>query len=1063
MKNNKLKRIIGISAALSLTLCLTGESVVYAQAENDDFAAALAEAMEEPEMQYRPYARWWLAEGSHTDETLIESIHELYDAGYGGIEFVTLDESAYLDDATYGWGSPEWIHDSQLIISECASLGMSVSMTSGTHWSTANLTVITPDDQEASQELGYTVTDAFTGSYEGELALCVLPAETSKQTLICVVAAKVTETEEELVLLDKDSLTVLDDEVTAVTDEDGFIESVNVSYTAPDEGDYLLFAFYQYGTGEYYTPASTGKSYTINYLSDAGSQALIDYWNENVLTDEMQEIIDQIDECDMYMDSLELNARGEETTGQLWSKEMLQEFQDRMGYDIAPYLPLLIKTFANGGCLGVELDYRYDLADDEEARFDEYLRNDFYQVTTELYTEKCLQPLADWLHSKNMYLRAENSYGKTFEISEPIKALDYVETEAFEFGNEIESYRAMSGAAHLFNKRYSSETGAEFFSNYLYNNGYYRQMFYMQYASGIQKTITHGYSSEYGPEGRVCWPGYEGMMDMFSERFNKRQPGSIDYTQLNEHLSRIQKILEQGVPQMDLAILRTDYSLNNWSYGFMGGGSDLYTNMVHNNKGFYWQDMTLQNAGYTYDYFSPYLLTDEDVSSSNAQINADGVAYQAVIVMEDELPYDSAVRLLEWAENGLPVVFVNNTDEIIDNNDNHKVNLAAGSRTGRNDGKDEELLQVVEQIKALDNVCTVESEAETYDALMQLGIRPRAEYAESNAEILSTLRKDGDTEYLYVYNYMYQNEENYTGQILMEGAFKPYVIDTWTGEVKEVASYDVVDGRTVLNLDIAPGEVMVFALESNGNEGDTYITSADNVYCTFKEDDQLILAVSESGSVSAVLNDGTVTDTEVTAPEDITLENWSLTVDSYEPGKEITRTETNDATGVTTTEVTYTTDHNLIEAGTLAELVPWKDIEALGEYISGTGTYTTSFTLPEDWNSEELGAVFAADSFSYGTAALWVNGQEVLVDMDSAEADISDYVQGGENTIEVRVTSSLRNAMRSYGYIMGASQATDENSSSFQNSAGGWLEQPEPDDYGMVGETSIITYQKVTV
>ena len=46
----------------------------------------------------------WLEEGSHTDETLRESVQELYDDGYGGIEFVTLDESQYLDKETYAWG-----------------------------------------------------------------------------------------------------------------------------------------------------------------------------------------------------------------------------------------------------------------------------------------------------------------------------------------------------------------------------------------------------------------------------------------------------------------------------------------------------------------------------------------------------------------------------------------------------------------------------------------------------------------------------------------------------------------------------------------------------------------------------------------------------------------------------------------------------------------------------------------------------------------------------------------------------------------------------------------------
>ena len=636
----------------------------------------------------------------------------------------------------------------------------------------------------------------------------------------------------------------------------------------------------------------------------------------------------------------------------------------------------------------------------------------------ELYTEECLQPLADWLHSRNMKLRAENSYGKTFEISEPIKALDYVETEAFEFGNEIDSYRAMAGGAHVFGKRYSSETGALMFANYLYNNGYFRQIFYMQYAAGVQKTVTHGYSSEYGPDGRVFWPGYEGMMDMFSERMNKRQPGFIDYPELNRHLSRIQKTLEQGEPQMDLAILRTDFALNNWTYEY-AGGNDMYYNMVHNNTGIYWQDMTLQNAGFTYDYFSPFLLTDEALSCKDGKLNADGAAYQAVILYQDELPYESAEVLLDWAKSGLPVIFVNHASELEDFGDPKTYETAAVT-TGSNDGKDQELAAVVEEIKAQPCVRTVDSEEEAYGALQELGIRPRAEYGQQNAKLLTALRADDDADYLYVYHYMYQDEDDYQGQISLDGEFTPFLLNTWSGEVQAYDSYEIQDGRTVLDVTMIPGQTAVFALKKAAEES----------------------AGEKQNNTEA-------------APEIIEINGWNLQVDSFEPGEKVERTETNEETGLTTTEYTYTTLHTAVDVGTLDDLVSWNEIPAVGESVSGIGTYTAAFTLPEDYNVETMTAVFRADSFCYGTAALWVNGQKVPVDMDGACADISAVVQPGENKIEVRVTSSLRNIMREVGYMMGDDGADDSGSSSLRGGAGGWIVQPEPDAYGMTGKTIV--------
>ncbi|MEE1492332.1 MAG: LPXTG cell wall anchor domain-containing protein, partial [Massilioclostridium sp.] len=83
-----------------------------------------------------------------------------------------------------------------------------------------------------------------------------------------------------------------------------------------------------------------------------------------------------------------------------------------------------------------------------------------------------------------------------------------------------------------------------------------------------------------------------------------------------------------------------------------------------------------------------------------------------------------------------------------------------------------------------------------------------------------------------------------------------------------------------------------------------------------------------------------------------------------------------------------------------------------------------------------------ADSFGGGSASIWVNGQKVPVNLDNGSADISDVVQPGENSIEVRVTSSLRNKMIEQGYS-------------------GWVTEKQPDAYGMTGQVLLKTAVKV--
>lgn len=1001
MKHSKSKKIATIFLAASMVFP-NGIMVNAEAADANQLIEKIESDYSNMEMKYRPYARWWLAEGSHTDTTLRESIKELYDAGYGGIEFVTLDESKYLDDKSYAWGSAEWIHDTKVIIQECQKYGMSVSMTSGTHWATANLTTITPDDQSASQELGYTTVSISGGengeasSYIGKLPVCVLPEGATKQRLEKVIVAKVTDpgSEDTPAKLDTNCMVDITD---SVVEENG---EYNVDFIAEDSDDYMIFAFYQYGTGENYKP-SVDKSYTINYMSPKGAEALIQYWDEHVLTDDVQGIIDQIEECDLYMDSLELNCRGENTTHLLWSEEMLNDFASRRNYDIGTLLPFLIKTSEH------PLVNTFEPADDEMKKTIDNLRTDFYQTMTDLYQENCLDIIREWLHTKNMKLRAEVSYCKTLEISQPVKSVDYVEGESLEFFNNIDLYRGLSGAAHIFDKRYSSETGAMFGANYLYDSDYYRQIFYMQYASGIQKTVTHGYSAEYGPEGAVAWPGYEGMFSGFSERFNKRQPYAIDSEAVNGHLSRIQKVLEQGVPQMDIGMLRSDY---NYNAGYAMIEQDTYQNKAHNQEGYYWNDMELQNNGYTYEYFSPYLLQDEEyMGCTNGVVNEDGVAYQALIVMEDELPYKSAEKLLEWTQEGFPVVFVNNIVEEVSAEGDLKYNTVAGSSTGTNDGLNEDLAEIVAQIKEQTSVRTVDSTADAMEALEELGVYPRAQFVDENKEILTVMRKTDDVNYLYLYDYMYQGEADYEGQISLAGNYKPYMLDTWSGKVSEVSDYEQKDGRTVIDYAIHPGDVQILVLDKTDAE----------------------TAVEEAAE-----------DASVGEADSIELTNWQLTVDSWEPGEKITRTETTEDTGLTTTEVTYGTEHVTKEVGTLEALVPWKDIESVGENVSGVGTYTNTFVLADDWNKENSKVEFHADSFEGGTASVYINGKKASVNMESCVADITDYVQPGENTITVNVTSSLRNVMRSLEY------------------KAWYFGDPGADDYGMTGKTEINIYTK---
>ena len=159
-----MKKLSGLKKTLAAMLVpamvLSGGSfTVFAEApraRDSLFMKNLAEGYREPEQQFKSETRWWLPEGAHTDETIIEEITTLHDQGFTGFELCMLNESN-INTNIYAYGSEEWAHDVKLAIETASELGMSVSLTSGTNWSTANIPGLDPNDEAASQEVGYSV------------------------------------------------------------------------------------------------------------------------------------------------------------------------------------------------------------------------------------------------------------------------------------------------------------------------------------------------------------------------------------------------------------------------------------------------------------------------------------------------------------------------------------------------------------------------------------------------------------------------------------------------------------------------------------------------------------------------------------------------------------------------------------------------------------------------------------------------------------------------------------------------------------------------------------------
>jgi hypothetical protein len=665
--------------------------------------------------------------------------------------------------------------------------------------------------------------------------------------------------------------------------------------------------------------------------------------------------------------------------------------------------------------------YYYESQDSE---FNKKLRNDFYQVQTELYQDNMLKPFREWLHKVGMTLRAEISYGMPFEISLPGRYIDGTETESLEFASQPESFRHFAGLAFLFNKPYSCETGATK-HNYMLPLNFYNQMIFTQFASGVSRTVLHGYSSIAGAESSTYWPGHEGMWPVFSERFNCRQPAWRHYNDWTDMLARFQMILRRGAPKRDILMLRLDYYFNNL-VPFIRGIPEkvMYETMyLRGHQGLYWRDMDLQDSGYSWDYAAPQLLEEPEVDVKDGEINPRGPGYRALIIYQEGLPLSSAKKILLWAKKGLRVILVNGVSEMV-RNEICVTHREAACKTPYHDGLDGELKKVVEELKKEPAVRVLEDQKETLKTLAELGVKPRAGFAEPNGKILTLMREDEDLKYVYVYHYMYtdnkslrmaesKSEENgpYSFKLKIEGEGAPYTVDCWQNRIEAAGCYDYQGGYTEVPLTVAPGEALIVALEKGKKE----IHVAEAGVEVIRRDGTMAIKAFAGGKYTLKLSDGRTMEKVVKVPAAIDLEEWDLTVEDWNEGeKKII--EEDRGLGYVTKEVYYETQKTAIHAGK-TKLKSWREIEEIGPEVSGVGYYTAKFRLPAEYG-EKNGALLKIESTRGNSAAVYVNGKKApAIDYARLEADISGLVGEGENTITVEVSSTLNNRLIARHYF----------------------------------------------
>ncbi len=991
-------------AVIAITVCIgacrTKEKEIPGSPAKEEAAAAQEDSQEEerterdfasrfasPEAEDTISTRWWLPGAAVTEEEIRREIRLLSEEGFKNVELVYFPLSVdgrFTVSEKYGWDTEKWKDVLKWAFDEGEKQGVKINLTTGPMWPSMS-PLITPDDEAAEKELNFGIARLQAGeTYEGAVPKPDASAEESvtKEELKAVTVAKINTFEETTVesfsIFGKTEKTVnnyeldiesMKDITTDVTDMD--TEEPSVSFTAPEDGEYFLFGFWQRGTGQVGNRNSIGmiasspQSYCIDHLSTAGVEALTDYWDAQFLSDE--EIRSYIEENnpEFFEDSLELMHT------LLWTPKMQEAFERMRGYSMNAYLPLLYGSVNSDVQGGGSLSGIYSFATNQPES-DALFVKDFEQTTSDLYVENHIKALGDWCRKVGFAYKTQ-SYGETVDTSRSYIYTDVPEGESLEYGEDnYNAFRSVAAASHMTGKKYvSAEYGAVMGSGFAMNWDELLIIFNKIASAGVNRVILHGFPYEdyqgadsWDPDTVIPWPGFDPFNDLFADHWNSHVP-SWEYMDIyTDYISRVQTVLLEGNAKVDLAV-----------YGDI---KDVI-------NGPYYDCEYLSEAGFTYDVVSPALLEESGAEVENSVLASEGISYKALLIgNQREMMVETAERILSYAEEGLPIYIIGEIPSTVPTYEEHEA-------------QNEKLQDIVEEMLSQDSVKWIKEDAQVLAQMAGDGIEADAVY-ENAASVYHVRRSSEEADYYFFNN---AGEEAVSLEMTLTGNGSPFLLDAWTGEIISVAEYEKTGNGIHITLDLEKNEAAVIAVAEEG---------------TFQGEncrEELVIVNGEEG-----------------LPEEIELQDelWELTVESW--------TEDDEEEGITSGNHRKKTVLKPVST----TLKGWLELEGL-EHVSGIGVYTIH--VPLDGWDEDTRAFLEIGETIDNIVEIEVNGTKIRrLDQLVQSYDLEDILKNGDNTITIKLATTLNNAVNAIG----------EYAPIFGDGA-------QPQNYGLTGEVTIVPYK----
>jgi hypothetical protein len=613
-----------------------------AAVEPSSDAETIARAFANPPMPYRPFVRWWWNGARVTPHEAIRQLELLAKNGVGGVEMNTLQMPQEVPEELLTFAEPlEWLSPERCAVLEAASagaraLGMTPDVIIGSGWP-FGAEFLPVDFQSKRVQTARVAVQGETTYYATLDELAHRQPEDPPNKQRHKIDPPGRREVLSMLLLERRAAHVRVVPVDLAGAYDAVAGTVSVKVPAGEHE--LLVALLETG----YTKVKLG--------APGASGPLLDHFNREAVEDYLLNMSATIElrlaktlgelVRATFTDSMELE-------GANWTNDFAPAFQQRRGYDVLPWLPLVL--------VNPDDSWRAELSRDVRD-----VRYDFFLTIVELFDERYLDTYRQWSSRLGLETRMQ-AYGPTIHPLHGSMGVSIPEGESWLWRNsELQppgisldstvANKYVSSGAHLTGKRtvtFEAMTNPTAVTRETLHD--FKRLMDLSLLDGVNHPVLHGFN--YSPR-EAGFPGWV----RFGVYFHEQVPYWDHWKLFSDYASRLGVVFRHSEYRAKVAVLPP--LGEEWeTHGL------LYQPFPEPLHIWYQYLMTdaFQMQGVGVDFVSEEVIQAAEVAAGKLRFNTR--AYDVIVLQSvTALDVKTAEQLAAFAATGGKVVFVGGVPE----------------------------------------------------------------------------------------------------------------------------------------------------------------------------------------------------------------------------------------------------------------------------------------------------------------------------------------------------------------------------------------------------------------